>query len=147
MFDFGCHRIEVLLHIFGEITQVTAQTAKTVFDREVEDTAAALFKFASGACGTLTVSHAAREPQDTLEVFGSLGTIHVPVLNAGQMQVIAASAERTEALPPAENVHQPLIENFVHAVLNGREPAVSGVVGRSVARIEEEIYGKSRVNR
>lgn len=140
MFDFGCHRIEVLLHIFGEITQVTAQTAKTLFDREVEDTAAALFKFASGACGQLTVSHAAREPQDTLDVFGSQGSIHVPGLNAGHMRVIAANGERTEALPLAENFHQPLIEDFVAAILNGRKPAVSGEVGRAVALIEEEIY-------
>jgi predicted dehydrogenase len=144
MFDFGCHRIEVLLHVFGGITHVTAQTAKTLFDREVEDTAAALFKFASGVCGTLTVSHAAREPRDTFDVFGSQGSIHVPALNAGTMRVIAANGERTEALPPADNLHQPLIEDFASAVLSAREPAVSGEVGRAVALIEEEIYGSQK---
>jgi hypothetical protein len=34
----------------------------------------------------------------------------------------------------------PLIEDFVAAVADGREPAVGGPIGREVARIEQEIY-------
>jgi predicted dehydrogenase len=37
-------------------------------------------------------------------------------------------------------LHQPLIDDFVHAVLHNREPEVAGTVGREVARIEEKIY-------
>src|SRR6266550_8881525 len=81
MFDFGCHRIEVLANIFGPIAEVKAITANVIFDREVEDTASALFRFERGACGVLSVTHAAHEPQDTLDVFGSLGSIHVAALN------------------------------------------------------------------
>ncbi|MCU1266944.1 MAG: hypothetical protein JWM21_3262 [Acidobacteria bacterium] len=142
MFDFGCHRIEVLLHLFGPITQVKGLMANVLFNREVEDTAAALFRFESGTCGTLTVSHAIHEPHDTLEIFGSKGSIHVPKLNEGTLRIIAGNAERTEAHPPAANLHQPLIEDFVAAVLNDREPAVSGESGKTVALIEEAIYAK-----
>src|SRR5438309_8352639 len=39
MFDFGCHRIEVLTNIFGPIAEAKGMTASVVFDREVEDTA------------------------------------------------------------------------------------------------------------
>src|SRR5258708_3862758 len=45
MFDFGCHRIEALTNIFGPVIEVKAMTANVVFDREVEDTATALFRF------------------------------------------------------------------------------------------------------
>ena len=143
MFDFGCHRIEVLIDLFGPPKQVQAVTANALFEREVEDTAAALFRFESGVCGALTVSHAAREAQDTLSVFGSQGSIHVPVLNEGKMRVIAGKNERTETLPPASNLHQPLIEDFVAAIAENREPIVNGVTGKLVAQIEEDIYRRS----
>jgi len=140
MFDFGCHRIEVLLNIFGPISEVKALMASTVFDREVEDTASALFRFAGGACAVLSVSHAAAEAKDTLEIFGSLGSIRVSMLNQGEMRVISKSGERYEAHLPPANLHAPLIDDFTTAVLRNREPQVSGETGRTVAAIEEEIY-------
>ena len=140
MFDFGCHRIEVLLNIFGAIKSVRAMAANVLFDRETEDTAAALFRFASGACGVLSVSHAAMEPKDSLHIFGSLGSIRVSILNEGKIRVIGKLGERYESRPPHANLHAPLIENFVAAVTGIREPAVSGEAGRAVAMIEEEIY-------
>jgi predicted dehydrogenase len=142
MFDFGCHRIEVLLNIFGPTNEVKALLANTVFDREVEDTAAALFRFAGGACAVLSVTHAAAEAKDTLNIFGSLGSIHVSALNQGKLQVITKSGERLEAHSPAANLHAPLIEDFTNAVLNDREATVNGETGRNVARIEAEIYGE-----
>ena len=140
MFDFGCHRIEVLLNIFGPISEVKALIANTVFDREVEDTAAALFRFAGGVCAVLSVSHAAAEAKDALNIFGSLGSIHVSNLNHGKMQVIGKLGERYETHSPAANLHAPLVEDFTKAVLSNREPAVNGETGRTVASIEEEIY-------
>ena len=145
MFDFGCHRIEVLLNIFGPISEVKAMIANTVFDREVEDTAAALFRFTGGVCAVLSVSHATAAAKDTLNIFGSLGSIHVSVLNQGNMQVIGKSGERYEALSPAANLHAPLIDDFITSVLRNREPRVNGETGRTVAGIEEEIYRQAGV--
>jgi predicted dehydrogenase len=140
MFDFGCHRIEVLTNIFGAITEVKAMTANAVFDREVEDTATALFRFERGACAVLSVSHAAAEPKDSLRIFGSVGSIRVSTLNQGKMRVTGRLGERYEVHAPHKNLHEPLIEDFVKAVLTDREPGVSGETGRDVARIEEAIY-------
>ena len=140
MFDFGCHRIEVLVNILGPITKVKAITSNVLFGREVEDTATALFQFERGTSGVLSISHAAREAQDTLEIFGSRGSIRVPVLNKGTMQVTSDAGERIETHPPDANLHAPLIRDFTEAVMNDRAPAVGGDVGRMVATIEEEIY-------
>ncbi len=146
MFDFGCHRIEVLLNVFGDIDEVKALTTNDLFDREVEDTATALFHFERGASGMLTVSHAAYEPRDTFDVFGSRGSIHVPVLNNGNMLIVNEEGERTESHPPAANLHEPLIEDFTRAILEDHEPAVGGASGRRVASIEEEIYAATSYN-
>jgi predicted dehydrogenase len=141
MFDFGCHRIEVLLDVFGEVRDVKATLANTFFfDREVEDVATAVFQFERGTCGTLTVTHAAREPQDTFDLYCTDGSIHIPVLNEGKMRVITPDGERTEVHPNAKNIHVPLIEDFANAVLENRDPVVTGEIGRAVAIVEENIY-------
>jgi predicted dehydrogenase len=145
MFDFGCHRIEVLAHILGRITRVAALTANSLFDREVEDTATASFQFEGGTCGVLTVTHAACEPQDSLDIFGAGGSISVPVLNEGRMRVRNHEGELWESHPPATNFHEPLITDFVQAVFANRPPKVSGEIGRMVARIEEAIYSHAPV--
>jgi len=140
MFDFGCHRIEVLINLFGRVKQVKSLAGKLLFDREVEDTATALLEFENGPQAILSVTHAAREPQDTLEIFGSQGSIHVPVLNDGAIKISTQNDERTEKHPSHANLHLPLIDDFVQAILDKRKPQVDGNVGREVARIEEMIY-------
>jgi predicted dehydrogenase len=140
MMDFGCHRIEVLTNLFGDVRELRSIVSNAVFGREVEDTACALFQFENGTCANLTVTHAADEAQDTLDIFGTLGSIHIPVLNGAEIKIRIDGNERTEFHAPAENIHQPLIEDFAEAVLNNREPAVTGETGRQIARLEEEIY-------
>ena len=140
MFDFGCHRIEVLLNILGPAKFTKGFISKVVFDREVEDTSTAFFSFDSGPNAVLNITHAAFEPQDTLDIFGVKGSIHVPVLNDGEMTIKTENGEHSEKHPPHPNFHQPLIDNFTQAVLNDSEPAVDANIGREVARIEEQIF-------
>jgi len=143
MFDFGCHRIEVLLDLLGDIKDVKSTLANAFFKREVEDVATAMFQFERDTCGTLTVTHAARVPQDTFDLFCTAGSIHIPVLNEGTMRVLTSEGERVETHPNHANIHQPLIEDFARAVLENRDPIVAGEVGRQVASTEEKIYTRS----
>ncbi len=140
MMDFGCHRLEVLTDLFGEVRRAESIVANVVFEREVEDTAMAIFQFETGTCANLTVTHAAAKPQDTLDIFGTDGAIHVAVLNRGAIEIKTKTGERAENHPPHQNFHQPLIEDFTEAVLSDREPLVNGEIGRTIALIEEEIY-------
>ncbi len=68
MFDFGCHRIEVLANLFGNFKEVKSIVSNSIFEREVEDTALALFQFENRVCATLSITHATTEAQDTLDV-------------------------------------------------------------------------------
>jgi predicted dehydrogenase len=140
MMDFGCHRLEVLVNLFGAVRRTAAVTANVVFDRSVEDTAAVLLQFESGPCASVTVTHAA-DRQDTLDVFGTRGSIRCDNLNAGGLRIVTADGERVESHAPAANVHLPLIEDFVDAVAANRAPAVDGAIGREIAAIEDQIYG------
>ncbi|MEP6947087.1 MAG: Gfo/Idh/MocA family oxidoreductase [Acidobacteriota bacterium] len=141
MIDFGCHRLELLTHLFGKATAVESIVTNVAFDREVEDTAAALLKFESGTCASVIVTHAVREAQDTLDIFGTAGSIHIPVLNAGQLRLVNIEGESTEIHSAAANTHQPLIDEFSESVLSGRDPAVGGLTGRAIAELIDRIYG------
>ena len=140
MIDFGCHRIEIFANLFGTVRRLESIISNDVFGRQVEDTASAIFQFDSGVCSALTVTHATTDAQDTLDIYGTAGSIHIPVLNLGVMRIKTSDGERTESHPPNPNFHEPLIADFVDAVINGREPAVDGEAGRYVSKLIEAIY-------
>ena len=56
------HDIDMLRFIVGDITEVQALTSNRVRGFEIEDSAAALLKFANGALGTVVVSDTAAGP-------------------------------------------------------------------------------------
>ncbi|HEX8072333.1 MAG TPA: Gfo/Idh/MocA family oxidoreductase [Pyrinomonadaceae bacterium] len=144
MFDFGCHRIEVLLDLLGPVREVRGLTANVLFAREVEDTAAAALKFDGGAQAVIAVTHAAGGPRDTLDIYGSAGALHVAALNEGTIRIADAEGERVETHPPHANLHQPLIEDFAQALLTGRAPQVDGRIGRAVAEVLEAFYADAQ---
>jgi predicted dehydrogenase len=131
----------VLLDLLGPVSGVRGFPENVRFrEREVEDTCVAHLRFQSGAVAVLAVSHAAHEPRDTLEIFGTRGSAHVSVLNQGGLRVVSAAGARDEKHPPHPNLHQPLVEDFVAAVREGREPAVAGEAGLEVARVVAGLY-------
>jgi len=140
MFDFGCHRIEVFINLFGNVAEVRSLMGNVAFERDVEDTAMALFRFESGVQGMLAVTHASFVAQDTLDIFCTDGALRIPNLNAGVLNVHTRSGERTETHPPHPNFHYPLIEEFIRAVREDREPAVNGTDGRAVNAVLKKIY-------
>jgi predicted dehydrogenase len=141
MADFGCHRIEVLLDLLGPLAEARGFPDNVRFrEREVEDTCVAHLRFRSGAVAVLAVTHAAHERRDTLELFGTRGSAHVSVLNQGGLRIVTATGTREERHPPHPNLHQPLVEDFVAAVREGHEPAVTGEVGLEVARVVAMVY-------
>lgn len=56
------HDIDLLRHLCGDIVDVQAMDSRAVRNHPVEDTAAALLRFANGALGTLTVSDTVAAP-------------------------------------------------------------------------------------
>jgi len=86
------------------------------------------------------VTHAAREPQDTLSIFGTKGSIHIPVLNQANIQIKTENGDRIESHPTHPNVHLPLIEDFTKAVLENGEPQIIGEIGKLIQVLESRIY-------
>jgi predicted dehydrogenase len=142
MMDFGCHRIEVLVNLLGDVTDVKSITDTIHYDRSVEDTASALIKFKAGMRGVLNVNHAIFESQDTLDIWATEGSIHVSTLNKGDLTMITSDGMATESHPPHKNVHLPHIQAFTHSVLNDTPVPVEGNEGQKITAILDLIYNR-----
>ncbi|MBN1349302.1 Gfo/Idh/MocA family oxidoreductase [candidate division KSB1 bacterium] len=141
MFDMGCHRIELVMNLFGEIQDVKGFPRNIVYEREVEDSCVAYFEMESGANVLLSITHAAAEFQDSIHIFGNQGSIHIKRLNTGEMLINRKGSEQHESHPPHANLHQPLIEDFTQSALEARAPIITGEIGRKVNEILMRIYG------
>lgn len=145
LMDIGSHRIDVLLDILGAVTQVSAFTDRLLFERQVEDSALVIMRHSSGAHSTVGAYHSIGQHCDELEILGSKGRIAMRSLNSGRFTFTQGSEEKkTPKKPPHENLHLPLIEDFGRAVIEGRQPRVTGHIGRLTNRIMEAAYTASR---
>ena len=136
----GCHRIEVLINLFGPVIGCLSTMDNILVQREIEDTAVAVLRFEGGPLGVLSMSHSIEEKNDTLHIFGSGGSIHTESLGSGEISVESEGAAAVEHHPPASNSHVPLIESFCNAIDEDTVPPADGGVGLAVQRVEEEIY-------
>ena len=86
------------------------------------------------------MSHSILESRDSLDVYGSKGSVHVPTLNKGNMVIQTRQTEQSEKHPSHPNLHLPLVKDFTDAVLEDREPTVNQEIGYMVQCLEDEIY-------
>ncbi|MBI3696702.1 MAG: Gfo/Idh/MocA family oxidoreductase [Acidobacteria bacterium] len=122
LYDIGSHRIDVLNFLFGRPVKVSAHLSNTVHRYAVEDSATLLIEYESGVRGVCDVRWNSRVARDEFRIVGTDGVLELTPLNGPRL--VGPAGE--EQLPPHANLHYPLIENFVSAVLEGVELASSG---------------------
>jgi predicted dehydrogenase len=138
--DFGCHRIELLLYLFGDRVKEVSLCGNARWKRDVEDTVVLGMQFRRRLFATLAVSHAAAEPTDTLDIYCSRGSLHIPCLNGSRLLILSGGKTIEEQHEPFANKHAPLIADFVRTVLAGGKFPVNGHVGLKVDRIIDSVY-------
>lgn len=122
LYDIGSHRIDVLNFLFGRPLRVQAQLSNAVHGYAVEDSATLLIEYECGVRGVVDVRWHSRVFRDEFRIVGALGALDLTPLNGPQI----AWPGGQEQLPPHTNLHYPLVENFVCAVLDGAALASSG---------------------
>jgi predicted dehydrogenase len=158
------HDIDMLLHLLGPVLSVQALTSHAVRGLEVEDTAAALMRFASGALATLTTTDCAATPwnydlgagenenfpqvdADALFISGTHGSLSLPGMKLWRYDAERgwSKALRQEALTLQR--HDPYDEQLRHlrAVIDGREaPVCSGEDGLATLRAAMAVHESVR---
>ena len=161
----GVHYVDLLRWCMGPPAEVTAVCATQAHQIEVEDTALAVVRFASGAVGTILSSTAAFPgfPQ-RLEITGTDGTVTVedgrivgrafagnagPMASASSADAAHSPTANPAADPAAVDVssHAAQLADLLDAIDTGREPAVTGESGRAALEIVLAVYESSRTGR
>ena len=144
------HDIDCLRMLCGEIETVQAKTANAARGFPVEDTAAAVLTFESGALGTLLVSDSAsapwswewtsrenpfypHEPENCFLVSGTRGSLTVPSLeqrwheDGRQSWGLPLTQRRIPVMPADPYIEQ--MRNFAAVIRGEAEPVLSGADG------------------
>lgn len=155
----GIHTVDLLLHFFGRVAGVSARTATRLHAIEVEDTAAAVLEFESGALGLLEAATSvfpgyARR----LEVTGSEGTLvldqdrlvradlRTPLDDAAE-ETVGASESAISPVVSDVTPHRRIFEDFIRAIETDGTPACDGREGRKSVALVEGIYASARSGR
>lgn len=122
LYDVGSHRIDVLNFLFGKPLRAVGMLSNVVHGLPVEDAATVMIDYAEGVRGVVDVRWHSRVERDEFRIVGTDGAMLLSPLNGPALEWPGGREE----LPAHENVHFPCIEDFVSAVLDGREPACPG---------------------
>jgi len=112
LFDIASHRIDVLNFLFGQPLRVSGQLSNVVHHYAVEDNATVMIGYASGLRGIVDVRWHSHEKRDECRIRGTDGEIEMSPLNGPDLIYPGGR----ESLPTHDNLHYPMIENFVDAV-------------------------------
>jgi 1,5-anhydro-D-fructose reductase (1,5-anhydro-D-mannitol-forming) len=122
LFDIASHRIDLLNFLFGEPQLVTGRVSNVVHRYPVEDNATVIVEYEAGVRGIVDVRWHSKITRDECRIRGTDGEIDLTPLNEPQL-VYPGGCEH---LPAHENLHYPMVRNFVDGVLEGAALLASG---------------------
>jgi predicted dehydrogenase len=120
LFDIGSHRIDVLNFFFGQPQRVSGHLSNAVHHYAVEDNATVMIDYEGGVRGVVDVRWHSKVKRDECRIRGTEGEMDLTPLNGPEIVYPGGR----EHLPPHANLHYPMIENFVDAVL-GKAPLLA----------------------
>jgi predicted dehydrogenase len=125
--ELGFYLIDIAQSFLGMPSTAMAcgSTISTELMNDVEELATVVLSFPGGAVFTIIFNCTSPGTRHELELFGTEGRIYWPQwpphANGPVVKITGAGLEQIEA-HTHENWHLPMIEDFVDAVLTGREP-------------------------
>lgn len=119
LYDKGSHRIDAFHFLFGPPVRATGLHSNAVHQLDLEDSTTALIGYAGGVHGVVDVRWNSRIVRDQFRIVGTDGELDLDPLGGPGLRIINASGSREEQLPAHPNVHYPIVENFVGAILDG----------------------------
>lgn len=143
LMDVGSHRLDLFRYFFGEPVVVKAICETVAADYEAEDTAVLLLKFPGGMVGTLQCHFGCADP-DQFIIQGTEGRLVAQPLNGDRLVVETRGRRRSEKHPAPSNLCAPLVEDFVSAILQDRQPTITGEEGRQTSAVIDRAYADAR---
>ena len=152
----GIHLVDLLLWFMGDVAEVRAESATLARAIEVEDCAAATLRFTSGALGSIVATTAAAPGfPHRVEVYGAAGGVQIegeqvvrwegegrePGIENREPAAAGAGASPTGISAAG---HTRLLDDFVAAIREGRDPLIPGAEARRSLALVLAIYEAAR---
>jgi 1,5-anhydro-D-fructose reductase (1,5-anhydro-D-mannitol-forming) len=113
LYDIASHRIDVLNFLFGQPQRVRGQLSNVVHHYAVEDNATVMIEYEGGVRGIVDVRWHSKVKRDECRIRGTDGEMELTPLNGPELVYPGGH----ENLPTHSNLHYPMVENFVDAVV------------------------------
>ncbi|MDZ7330382.1 MAG: Gfo/Idh/MocA family oxidoreductase [candidate division KSB1 bacterium] len=158
IFTLACHGLDALIYVLGDISTVIAEVAAMKYQIEIEDTGAAILRFKNGGFGAINATVTAHRQRSHLEIVGTdleaispddpYGVAYQPwqfysVDAHHEQRVKQFLASKNYQFEPAS--HRRLVEDFVNAVINKRQPAIHVAEIRRSLQVLTAIYKANRL--
>jgi 1,5-anhydro-D-fructose reductase (1,5-anhydro-D-mannitol-forming) len=139
-YSIGVHVFDILRYLLGsEVTMVSA-----FFDAApgvMEGVNLSTLRFANGVLAQVSVHETAPLPRNDFVIYGSRGRIVGRGLtrsrSAGELHVTTADGRTSVAEYPVTDAHAAAVAAFSDALIEGREPAPSGLDGLRSVQLTE----------
>jgi predicted dehydrogenase len=156
----GVHGIDLLMWLVGDVASVFARAETLARDIEVEDTAIALLKFKNGAIGVIEGTTSVYPPQETrLEIHGQKGSVIFGDSGFKQWRTIGSDVDtfpdvKSEKIGGSADAaaisswgHYALIDDMISAVIEDRDPMITGESARKAVDLILAIYESARTGK
>ena len=145
--DMGTHMFDVLIGLLGLPQGITAKAKTLTHDYGVEDSCVATFTMPDGAPGIASFNWNSKTWSHEFEIIGTEAKVKWhPYDGPSVLKTVGRDIEEL-SMPNHDNVHYPLIEDFVGAVLENRPPRVSIVEAAKTNRLVDALYRSSAETR
>ncbi len=150
--DMGTHMFDVMIGLLGMPVSVYARCENLVQKWDVEDCASIVMKLDNGALVTASFSWSSQTWRHEFEIVGSEAKVYWHPYDSGEVVKTVGRQVDTLDLTPDDNVHGPVVQDFVDAVRDGRQPvcplgeaaktnALLDAIYRSAAEHREVVLG------
>ncbi|MGI6277070.1 MAG: Gfo/Idh/MocA family protein [Brevefilum fermentans] len=120
--DMGSHMLDVMIGLLGMPEKVSVLCDHLVHDWEVEDTSSILMMMPNGAQVYASFNWSSKTWRHEFELVGRESRLVWYPYDSGALKKTVGREITDLSLPPASNVHLPLVQDFVDALLNGETP-------------------------
>ena len=156
----GVHGIDMILWLAGDVKSVFARCETLAREIQVEDTALAVLKFKNGAVGVIEGTTSVYPAQETrFEIHGENGSVIFSDSGFRQWRKVG---EKQDTFPDVENEkvggssdpkdisslgHYALIDDMISAVLEDRDPMITGESARKAVDLILAIYESAKTGK
>ena len=138
--DMGSHMFDVLIGLLGMPVAVQSMTSSVARNWDVEAGVAILMRLSNGAPVTASFNWNSKTWVHMFEIVGTEAKVlWQPYDSSTIIKTVGRDISNIELTIP-ENVHQPLIEDFVNSILEGRKPLVTFAEAAKTNKLMDTIY-------